>query len=130
MQSHTQTQVLLEAGNFPQGGLDANTRKVGPSGGQAIATEALVTATMARYKPLYAKAKAAYEAKLWNGKYFNYDSSGSYQVTRNDKLVPSDCVHGAYPLFEGHKRPKNEGIGHFNSVPLSSFFIRSFLFRF
>jgi uncharacterized protein (DUF608 family) len=74
--------VLLEAGNFPQEGPDANSRKVGPSGGQAVATEALVTATIARYKPLYIKAKKAYEAKLWNGKYFNYDSSGSYQVTR------------------------------------------------
>jgi hypothetical protein len=77
--------VLLEAGNFPQEGPDSSSRKVGPSGGQAIATEALVTTTIARYKPLYVKAKAAYEAKLWNGKYFNYDSSGSYQVTKHGK---------------------------------------------
>ena len=40
----------------------------------------------------YAKAQAAYEAKLWNGQYYNYDGSGSYQSTS----IMSDQMAGQW----------------------------------
>ena len=83
-------QVLLEAGGLPLGGAAADpTSTVGPTGGRAVSTVALVAATLARYRPMYLRAKEAYEAKLWNGKYFNYDSSGSYQVRGNCRFAPA-----------------------------------------
>ena len=34
-----------------------------------------VEAMVAEYEAMYERAQAAYEEKLWNGTYYNYDSS-------------------------------------------------------
>ena len=38
-----------------------------------------IKAVVAEYEEMYQRAQVAYESKLWNGSYYNYDSSSSYQ---------------------------------------------------
>ncbi|KAI3701271.1 hypothetical protein L2E82_45922 [Cichorium intybus] len=60
-----------------------------------------------KYKKKFLKAKAAFEVKLWNGTYFNYDSGSS----GNSKLIQADQLAGQWytaasglpDLFEGSK---------------------------
>jgi non-lysosomal glucosylceramidase len=60
-----------------------------------------------KYKLKFTKAKAVYEAKLWNGSYFNYDSGTS----SNSRSIQADQLAGQWytassglpPLFDEHK---------------------------
>ncbi|PWZ56622.1 hypothetical protein Zm00014a_001397 [Zea mays] len=60
-----------------------------------------------KYKLKFIKAKAVYEAKLWNGSYFNYDSGTS----SNSRSIQADQLAGQWyaassglpPLFDEHK---------------------------
>lgn len=60
-----------------------------------------------KYKLKFMKAKAVYEAKLWNGSYFNYDSGTS----SNSKSIQADQLAGQWytassglpPLFDDSK---------------------------
>jgi len=60
-----------------------------------------------KYKLKFIKAKAVYEAKLWNGSYFNYDSGTS----SNSRSIQADQLAGQWytassglpPLFDENK---------------------------
>ncbi|XP_015697380.1 non-lysosomal glucosylceramidase-like isoform X2 [Oryza brachyantha] len=60
-----------------------------------------------KYKLKFIKAKAVYEAKLWNGSYFNYDSGTS----SNSRSIQADQLAGQWyaassglpPLFDEQK---------------------------
>ncbi|KAE8781203.1 Non-lysosomal glucosylceramidase [Hordeum vulgare] len=60
-----------------------------------------------KYKLKFMKAKAVYEAKLWNGSYFNYDSGTS----SNSRSIQADQLAGQWyaassglpPIFDEHK---------------------------
>ncbi|GJN20845.1 hypothetical protein PR202_gb08272 [Eleusine coracana subsp. coracana] len=60
-----------------------------------------------KYKLKFIKAKAVYEAKLWNGSYFNYDSGTS----SNSRSIQADQLAGQWytassglpPLFDDNK---------------------------
>nr|CAB3499403.1 unnamed protein product [Digitaria exilis] len=60
-----------------------------------------------KYKLKFMKAKAVYEARLWNGSYFNYDSGTS----SNSKSIQADQLAGQWytassglpPLFDENK---------------------------
>ncbi|KAJ4976498.1 hypothetical protein NE237_001604 [Protea cynaroides] len=60
-----------------------------------------------KYKGIFLKAKAVFEAKLWNGSYFNYDSGSS----SNSKSIQADQLAGQWytassglpPLFDDSK---------------------------
>jgi non-lysosomal glucosylceramidase len=75
-----------------------------------VASEGLIAlsaAVKATYTPMLEKAKEAYDEKLWNGTYFNYDASGD----RNSDSVMSDQLAGQWyagacelePIVETHK---------------------------
>ncbi|KVH90959.1 Beta-glucosidase, GBA2 type [Cynara cardunculus var. scolymus] len=49
-------------------------------------------ATAEAYKTKFIKAKASFEAKLWNGSYFNYDSGSS----NNSKSIQADQLAGQW----------------------------------
>ena len=48
-----------------------------------------VRAFIAVYEPMYGKAQAAYEEALWNGTYYNYDGSRSYQ---SSSIMSDQCA--------------------------------------
>lgn len=52
------------------------------------------TETLNTYTPILAKAKESYNTKLWNGKYYNYDSSKS----ANSNSIMSDMCCGHWFL--------------------------------
>lgn len=52
------------------------------------------TEAHARYMELAVRGARSYEAKLWNGRYYNYDSSDSAHHT----TIQSDMLHGHWML--------------------------------
>ncbi|GJS77586.1 non-lysosomal glucosylceramidase-like protein isoform X1 [Tanacetum coccineum] len=58
----------------------------------AMASQLGDTATAEGYKRKFIKAKTAFEAKLWNGSYFNYDSGTS----NNSKSIQADQLAGQW----------------------------------
>ncbi|KAJ4968595.1 hypothetical protein NE237_015296 [Protea cynaroides] len=52
-------------------------------------------------KRIYLKAKAVFEAKLWNGSYFNYDSGSS----SNSKSIQADQLAGQWYTFSSGLPP-------------------------
>lgn len=58
----------------------------------AMAAQLGDVATAEGYKGKFVKAKAAFEAKLWNGSYFNYDSGSS----GNSKSIQADQLAGQW----------------------------------
>ncbi len=64
----------------------------------AIADVLGKTDQAARWRAIYARGRAAYAAKLWNGRYFNYDSSRSRQ---HDSLMADQLAGQWYALACG-----------------------------
>lgn len=58
----------------------------------AMATQLGDVTTAERYKNKFHKAKSAFESKLWNGSYFNYDSGSS----NNSKSIQADQLAGQW----------------------------------
>ncbi len=100
---------LIENAGFPDQTYDIWTVS-GPSaytGGLWLASLSAIAAIArrlgkpdqaARWQAIYEKGKAAYEAKLWNGRYYNYDCSRSRQ---HDSIMADQMAGQWYALACG-----------------------------
>jgi non-lysosomal glucosylceramidase len=67
----------------------SKSEEVGMSAAASDGLIALAAAVKATYAPMFEKAKVAYEEKLWNGQYFNYDSSDGHN---SDSVMSDQCA--------------------------------------